>query len=243
MTKLKTTIDSMYNSGSLSVDEYDEINHYYMAGSANMDEVRVFLNKLNRQFESVYGRTNGNPSNIRAVINRKGAITIDVGVSGNEMLVDLVVNHLMLISAQGKDFALVVDSIPMAKYEKITDLIRSHHFAISNADFVASLFGGKTEGDALFSEIMGYVSNVVVFHHDSGRSCQKWSEYFGKYRKIRIRYNISTNDAFMNSSNTRGISVDECDEPRIRAETINKLEANMACIYNAEGILIADVKD
>ena len=47
----------------------------------------------------------------------------------------------------------------------------------------------------------------------------------------------------MNTSNSRGLSVDEADEPRIRAETLGKLADGLACIHSIDGILIAEVKD
>ena len=47
----------------------------------------------------------------------------------------------------------------------------------------------------------------------------------------------------MNSSNSRGLSVDETDEPRIRAETLGKMADGIACIHSIDGILIAEVKE
>lgn len=240
---LKGKIDAMYKGGLLNDDEYDEINHYCMAGSSDTDAVRIFLNRLNRQSEAIYGKPLSNFSNTKKMLNQKGVIAIDVGSSGNELLVTLVLNHLLLLQGQGKEFAILLDNIPISKYEKISDLLRGHPYAISNQDFISSLFGGEQRSDDLFSEITGNVNTTVLFRHASGTTCQKWSEHLGKYRKIRIRYNIAQNNAFMNTSNSRGLSVDEADEPRIRAETIGKLADGLACIHSIDGILIAEVKD
>ena len=243
LISLKTKIDAMQKGGLLTADEYAEINHYYMAGSSNSDAVRIFLNRLARQSEAVYGKPMSNFSNIKKMMNQKGVIAIDVGGSGNDLLVSLVLNHLLLLQSQGKEFAVLLDNIPISRHEKICDVLRGRPCAISSQDFVSSLFGGEQKGDDLFSEIMGNVETTVLFRHASGSSCQKWSEHLGKYRKIRIRYNISQNNAFMNTSNSRGLSVDEADEPRIRAETLGKLANGLACIHSINGILIADVRD
>ena len=240
---LKSKIDAMYKGGLLSDDEYDEINHYCMAGSSDTDAVRIFLNRLNRQSEAIYGKPLSNFSNTKRMLNQKGVIAIDVGSSGNELLVTLVLNHLLLLQGQGKEFAILLDNIPISRHEKISDLLRGHPYAISSQDFISSLFGGEQRGDDLFSEITGNVNTTVLFRHASGTTCQKWSEHLGKYRKIRIRYNIAQNNAFMNTSNSRGLSVDEADEPRIRAETLGKLADGLACIHSIDGILIAEVKD
>lgn len=243
LISLKSKIDAMKSAGQLTGDEYDEVNHYCMAGSSDTDAVRIFLNRLNRQSEAIYGKPLSNFSNIKRMLNQKGVIAIDVGSSGNELLVSLVLNHLLLLQSQGKEFAVLLDSIPISKYDKISDVLRGHPYSISCQDFVSSLFGGDQRGDDLFSEIMGNVSTTVLFRHASGTTCQKWSEHLGKYRKIRIRYNISQNNSFMNSSDSRGLSVDETDEPRIRAETLGKMADGVACIHSIDGILIAEVKD
>ena len=243
LISLKVKIDAMKNCGQLTGDDYDEINHYCMAGSSDTDAVRIFLNRLNRQSEAVYGKPLSKFSNIKRMLNQKGVITIDVGSSGNELLVSLVLNHLLLLQSQGKEFAVLMDNIPISKHDKITDVLRGHPYAVSCQDFVSSRFGGEQRGDDLFSEITGNVNTTVLFRHASGTTCQKWSEHLGKYRKIRIRYNISQNNAFMNTSNSRGLSVDETDEPRIRAETLGKLADGVACIHSINGVLIAEVKD
>ena len=243
LSTLKNKIDVMQKSGLFSDDEYNEVNHYCMAGSSDTDAVRIFLNRINRQSEAVYGKPVSNFSNIKRMLNQKGVISIDVGNSGNELLVSLILNQLLLLQSQGKEFAVLLDSIPISRYSRIGDLLHGHPCAISSQDFVSSLFGGERRGEDLFSEITGNVNTTVLFRHASGTTCQKWSEHLGKYRKIRIRYNIAQNNAFMNSSNSRGLSVDETDEPRIRAETLGKLADGLACIHNIDGILIAEVKD
>ena len=243
LISLKTDIDTMKNNGSLNIDDYNEINQYYMAGSSSSDAVRIFLNRLNRQAEAVFGKVHSRRSNMKSILNQKGVIAIDVGSSGNELLLSLVINHLLLLQSQGREFALVFDDIPIAKHEKICDLIRSHHFAICSQDFVSSLSGGTRQSEDLFSEITGNINMLVLFRHASGPTCQKWSDYLGKYHKIRIRYNISQSNAYMNSSETRGLYVDETEEPRIRPDTLSRLGNGIACIHSIDGILIAQVKE
>lgn len=241
ITDLKDKLDELLNDEEISKAEHKSIERYYMAGSGELDSVRIFLNKLNRQAEGIYGRPTGKLCNVKRMLNQKGVIAIDVGTVNNDLLTELVINHLMLLLAQGRDFSILIDDVPIAKFLKIRDLLRGRTYAISQKDFVASLYGGDKQGDELFSELAGNVTTVVLFKHTSGTSCQKWSDFMGKYKKIRIRYNISQNSAFMNSSDSRGISVDEADEPRVRAETLSKISGSMACIYNADGILFAQI--
>ncbi|MDR2443339.1 MAG: hypothetical protein LBE31_07455 [Deltaproteobacteria bacterium] len=241
LANLKDILDGMAKKAYVTVSEYKAIDRDYMAGSSELDEVRVFLNKLNRQAAAIYGNPTENTCNIKKMLNRKGAIAIDVGGVQNDLIFSLVTNHLMLLQSQGRDFSILLDDVPISRYPKATDLIRGRTYAISHNDFVASLFGGKKQGNDLFSEITGNVSTLVLLGHASGTSCQKWSEHLGKYHKIRIRYNISQSKAFLNSSDSRGISVDETDEPRVRAETLSRLPGTLACIHNSEGTLFAEV--
>lgn len=240
---LKKTIDGLKMSGQLNDDEYDEINHYCMAGSSETDAVRIFLNRLNRQSENVYGKPRNNFSNIKRMMNYKGVVAIDVGNTSNDLLVSLAINHFQLLQAQGREFVILIDTLPVSRCSEISKLLQGHVFAISNQDFVSSLHGGDQNGDELFSELTGDVSTLVLFRHSSGTSCQKWSEHLGKYKKIHIKYNISQSNSFMNSNNSRGLSVDETDELRVRAETIGKLGDGVACINSVDGTLIAEIKE
>lgn len=239
--RLKDELDGLLRDEEITGLEHKEIDRYYMAGSSETDAVRIFLNKLNRQAEGVYGKPAGKNSNVKKMLNRKGVISLDIGGANNDLVVGLVVNHMLLLQSQGREFSILLDGVPIAKFLKIRDLLRGRVYAISQNDFVSSLYGGDVQGDELFSELTGNAATVVLFHHSSGFSCQKWSDFMGKYRKIKIRYNISRNNSFMNSSDSRGISVDETDEPRVRAETIGKLTGSLACIYNTGGILFAEV--
>ena len=238
---LKNEIDSLLSSGEITDDEYTTINRYYMAGSADLDLVRIFLNKLNRQAETIYGYPSGTNSNIKKMINCKAVEAINIGQVNNDLIVKLIVDYLTLLRSQGKEFAVVIDGLQISKHPQIMDLLRGGFYCISNQDFIASIKGGQTKSDELFSDILGSVTTVVLLKHSSGDSRKKWSEFMGTYKKIRIRYNISQNNSFINSNNSRGISVDETDEPRIRPETLEKLCGTMACIYNTEGILIAQL--
>ena len=238
---LQDVLDAMQKNGEVDTEEYREINRLYMSGSSEIDNVRIFLNKLNRQAEGVYGKLTANACNIKKMLNNKGVVTIDVGSADNDLIFTLVINHLRLLQSQGRNFSILLDDIPASRFPKINDLLRGRTYAISHNDFISSLYGGDKRGEDLFSEIIGNISTTVLFRHTSGTSCQKWSEHLGKYHKIKIKYNISQNSAFLNSSNSRGISVDETDEPRIRAETLGKLPDNLACIHGSAGTLLADI--
>lgn len=238
---LNDKLDAMRKAGELTADEYREMSRYYMSGSSEIDSVRIFLNKLNRQAEGIYGRPASKVCNIKKMLNFKGAVAIDVGNVNNDLFFSLIVNHLMLLQSQGRSFSILLDDMPLSRFPKAKDLLRGRVYAISHNDFVSSLFGGTLRGDDIFSEITGNVSSIVLFRHPSGTSCQKWSEHLGKYHKIRIKYNISQTSGFMNPGDSRGIWVDETDEPRVRAETLAKLPGTFACIHRTGGTLFAEV--
>ncbi|MDR1149271.1 MAG: hypothetical protein LBK66_11635 [Spirochaetaceae bacterium] len=238
---LNNKLDAMQKAGELTSDEYREINRYYMSGSPEIDSVRIFLNKLNRQAEGIYGRPASKVCNIKKMLNCKGAIAVDVGNVNNDLFFSLVVNHLMLLQSQGRSFSILLDGIPVSRFPKVNDLLRGRVYAISHNDFVSSLFGGGLRGEDLFSEITGNIGAIVLFRHTSGTSCQKWSDHLGKYHKIRIKHNISQTSGFMNPGDSRGLWVDETDEPRVRAETLAKLPGTFACIHKPGGTLFAEV--
>jgi len=71
------------------------------------------------------------------------------------------------------------------------------------------------DGD-MFAEMTRDVSVMVSLSHRLGTSGQMWYEHLGKYRKIRIKMNISQAKPFLTRNNTKDISVDENDEPKVR---------------------------
>ena len=238
---LKDKLDELYKTGAMTADDYHEINHNYMAGSSELNNVRNFLKRLNMQMEGVYGKPKKSICNIKKMINQKGIAAICIGNANNELLVSLVMNHLQYLKYQGREFAILLDDLAISKHPKSYDLLHNRIYAISHKDFVSSIYGGERSGEEAFTEIMGFISTVVLFGHSSSASCKKWSEFLGTYHKIRIKMNISQSRGLLTSNNTSGISVDEADEPRIRAETLLKIPSGVACISQSEGILLAEV--
>jgi hypothetical protein len=241
LVTLMDTLNTLKASHAVTTEEYASISRDYMAGSSEIDAVRTFLNKLNRQAESVYGKLTANSCNVRKTLNAKGVITIDVGLGSNNLVISLVINHLLYLQSAGRDFSIILDSLAIAKISKISDLLNGRTYAISHNDFVSALHGGDRTGEDMFAEITGNVNTLVLFSHKSGTSCKKWSEHLGKYHKIKIKMNISQTSSFLMGNNTKGISVEETDEPRVRAETISMLPDSLACIHNKEGTLIAEI--
>ena len=239
--KLVDELNRLLSTGEVSMDEFNDISRDYMSGSSEIDAVRSFLNKLNRQAESIFGKPTANICNIKKVINSKGVIAFDVGPSNNELIMNFIINQIIHLQQAGKDLNILIDGIALSRHPKICELIRGRVFALSNSDFISSLYGGERNGDDIFNEVTGDITTLVLLNHKSGTSCKKWSEHLGKYNKIRIKLNISQNKSWSVNSNTEGISVDEAEEPRIRAETIAMLPNSLACIHNRNGTLIAEV--
>lgn len=241
--KLIDKLNTLRKSGAVTADEFSAISRDYMSGSSEIDAVRSFLNKLNRQAESIYGKATSNPCNIRKVLNMKGVVAIDIGSGNgyNELVLSFVINQLLHIQSTGREFAILIDGIALSRFTKLSDILHGKAFAISHSDFVSSLYGGEKRGEDLFTDVIGNVNTLVLFRHRSGTSCQKWSEHLGKYHKIKIKISVSRTKSFLSGGDTRGIQVDEADEPRVRAETISMLPGTLACIHNKVGTLFAEV--
>ena len=237
------TLSSLHAQGAIDKNEYDRLNGYFLAGSAELNSVRLFLANLNRESVSVYGTANKRRSNVRAVINKRGALSIDVGNTSNTNLTALVISHLFYLQSQGKQFVILLDGLPIAGCSRINDLLRNCTYAVSSNDFISSISGGKIPRDELFTEITGSVTRTVLFAHTSGVSAGKWSEYLGTYKKIRIRSSISQSTSYDSSNYSKGLSVDEKDEARVPSGTFALLPPKWACIYSAEGILFAQINE
>ena len=241
LIKLIDKLNALTKSGAVTADEHSEISRDYMQGSSEIDAVRSFLNKLNRQADSIYGKATTNTCNIRKMLNMKGVVAIDVGNGSNELVLSFLINQLRHLQSVGRDFAILIDGVALSRFTMLSDVLRGRTFAFSHSDFVSSLYGGEKRGEDLFTEVTGDINTIVLFCHKSGTSCQKWSEHLGKYHKIKIKMSISKTSSFLTGGDTRGIQVDETDEPRVRAETISMLPGTLACIHNKNGTLFAEV--
>lgn len=243
LVNLMDDLNTLYNTGSVTAAEFKDISRDYMAGSAEIDSVRSFLNKLNRQMRHVFGMPGRSSQNIKKILNQKGIASFDMGTGGNELAVSLLLNQLLYYQESGKSFALLIDDISPAKFYQMSSLLQNCIFGISSADFIASLSGGEKRADEWFTELTGNVGAVVLFGHKSGTTCQKWSDHIGKYHKIKISMTISQSEAFLMGSSNHGVSVQETDEPRVRAQTLSMLPEAVACIHRPDGTLIAEVEE
>jgi len=241
IANLMDKLNKLKADSEISEDEFDEISSNYISGSSEIAAVRTYLNKLNRQAESIYGKMTANVCNIKKILNMKGVVSIDVGLGNNDLILSFVVKQLLYYQSTGRDFAILIDGITLSRNKNLSDLLHGRIFAISHNDFVASLYGGEVKGDDMFVEITSGVNTIVLLNHKSGASCQKWSEYLGKYHKIKIKLNISQTSSFIAGGNTRGLTVEETDEPRVRAETISMLPDSLACVHNKNGTLFAEI--
>ena len=240
-------LDDLYDNGAMGEEERLTMSNNYSLGSSRASDVTSFLYRLDNQLRSVLGAVDGRErGNVRRGLNRKGVVSFDVGTSNNDFVLRLIVNHLLRYRADGINFAVLIDDVDVSRYSRIVDLISGNPFAISSSDFVASLSRNGASGDEMFAGIMGDVSHVVAFRHVSGHSAQKWSEYMGKYHKLKIKASVSSTVIPMPIggivSPTNGVQVEESDEPRVRAETISMLPDGIACIYGSQCILISKIE-
>ena len=242
LASLIDELNTLQSAGEITPEEYASISSAYMAGSTEIDNVRSFLNKLNRQFESIFGRPQPNEANTKKILNQKGVVTVDVGIGNNDLVINLLIHHIKYLQLARKEFAILLDGLDLGKSPQLAELVYGQTYAISHSDFVSSLYENERTGDNLFTKLTGEVPIMVFFKHRSGTSAQKLSEHLGTYHKIRIKMNISQTSAFLvGNNNTRGVSVDEADEPRVRAESILKLPEGVACIDTTAGTLFSSL--
>ena len=234
-------IISMENQGVLTPDESADLQADFMAGSIAQNAVRSFVNNLGRQMDNVFGKPTANCCKIKKILNRKGVVSIDLGKGANDLAAELVLNHLKYFQESGRNFALILDELPFGKFGQLADIIRGQLFAISAEDVIARLSGGQNKSDELFYEVMGSVAVAAIFRQNSGASAKKWSDQLGTYHKLKVKTSFSNSRSFMNASDTQGAQVEEGDEPRIRADTINMLPDGIVCIHSADGTLVASI--
>ena len=234
---LTDTIAKRLTNGVISQATADKLNSLLFTGQSELPKIDTFFSDAKSQIDYLSAP---NPNNTGAVgilsaIRNKQILCIDVQSSSNTMLIELIVNSLIIAMNRGYDFSLFVDDISFTNNDLLKNTIcqKSKHSNIILSKDLYSLTGGK---DDVFSTIISEADKTVLFAHNSGTSCEKWSKYLGEYDKIDLSNNRSGGygavGRVMYSSNS-GQTETLKREHRVKPEQIRSLSQGEAFIFDS----------
>ena len=213
------------------------IRNSLMQGQGERPGVQSFFSQLSYQGTGVLSNKNTRASvtNVKDVVSKGGIISIDIGSSSNDILINLIVNEIKERINSGAKVMLIVDRITLGANNLLLNLVKSQSqgcLTTLTSDDVYAMAGSD---DNLFHSLAGNACKCIVFNHGSGVSCKKWSEVFGYYEEDKVSKNIGGMGSFFpiygfNPQYT--YSVSENSEFIIKPDEINRLSSNEVYILD-----------
>ena len=239
IVNMQSVLDDLHIRGAMSEDDYNTLSSRYRAYSADAGNAQSYLNALAFRIQSVFGSPNENrdEGNFNKAINQKGIILINLGSStaNDEYVIKLVVSHLSQILSP---YALVLDGMPIGRYDCLRQLIRSvETFALSDSNLPSALTGNAADGD-IFLEMVGLAERTVIFNHSAGMSRTKWVDNIGKYKKMKFKPRTGISVGFGRTDRSEGYDVEETEEYCVAPDILGKLSKMQCCIYDGQHKLI-----
>lgn len=176
-----------------------------------------------------------------------GMIMIDIGSSTNEILLNLIVNEIKEVLMTGKKIMLVLDGINLNSNELLSKVMKSSSSRCLTtilADDVYSMLGAD---DNLFNSFVGNACKCIVYTHNSGVSCGKWSEVFGYYDVDKVSQNMGNNQNYQwgyGFGSQYSISVSTNREFIVKPEEIARMNSNEVYVLdrNAQELAFTTIR-
>ena len=166
-------------------------------------------------------------------ISEKDVIIIDLISASNNLLISVVFQELRNAMAEGREYTLVLDSIPVDSSESLGQLLRNYSNACNFVYSSSDVYAETQSTEALFNTIMARANNVFVMQHNSAETNRRFSENFGHYRKIEITRTFTTGDSYGRYTQILpGQNINEIlnpqpvDRPRVEEQEIASLGVN-----------------
>lgn len=247
--QLLDKIDDSQRIGYLDDQKATQIRNQLMQGQSEKANVQSFFSQLSYQGMGVLSKKGSRNSavNVRTAMAHDGMIMIDIGSSTNEILLNLIVNEIKEVLMTGKKIMLVLDGINLNSNELLSKVMKSSSSRCLTtilADDVYSMLGAD---DNLFNSFVGNACKCIVYTHNSGVSCGKWSEVFGYYDVDKVSQNMGNNQNYQwgyGFGSQYSISVSTNREFIVKPEEIARMNSNEVYVLdrNAQELAFTTIR-
>jgi len=224
-------LDEANLNGYLSDTATQNIKNMLMQGQTERASVENFFAQFENQGKKVLA-TKANIQkavNVRKSVMNKSVLMLDILSSTNDILINIIVNEIIDILAQGKQMLLVIDSISICSNALLEKLIKSNTsrcFSVLSSDDVYSML---TCNESLFTTLVGTSNKCIIYYHKTGLSCGKWADVFGYYDKEEISQNMGSTLSYQSGysyGTNSSITVNPKREHIIKPEDISRMAVN-----------------
>lgn len=231
-------------NGEISDADARHITDEITQGKSEQGKVEQCFRVLNTQASCILSRSADWAISIRKAIDENETISIDLVSASNDLLISMVLQEIRDAMSMGKEFLLVLDSIPIDASESLGQLIRNYSSSC-NFVYASSDAYSDTQSTAnVFETLLAKSNTVFVMQHNSANTNKKFSEYFGEYQRVEINTTYASGDTYATygqilpgSSNSNITSTQRVNKPRVEERDIASLsydELYIKCDSNQE---------
>lgn len=247
-SNLSASIDKKESDGTIKNADADDLrSDLSEAAQHEGKKIAHYIQNLAGQIQHISNCTarNAKSANVSEGIANRQVVSIDIGANTNDLLIDLLINHLKNIFASGQKFLVVLESVNLYNNKNLLPMILSSQncrYVFSYDDVYTALNSDEKE----FTSLLGGVQKAVIHKHPSQMSSSQWSKYLGEYDKQETEYTLNQNQqggVVVGQSTGNSMRVVPKREPRVKPEMITHLNGFEACIYDSytRTVLFADM--
>ncbi len=235
VNNLIPVLDKRHRDGRLNDAAYNRLMADYVSCQRDADLLMTYLLDLKRQLMDLPFKASSLSVDYERAVRSSTIISIDVSNSLNDLVIELITEHIRELFRTHNNIAIVLDGLNIHYDNKLIKLLqrnRSCNFAISSPDAYAAIGAKKDELDSL----LGADCRLVLSRHGSPRSAAYWSEYFNEYERTEILTSFNEGQrSFMSPAElTRGYALHKTKERKILPDVFKNLTDRQFCAYNAE---------
>ena len=232
--QLLDKIDQAVNKGSLKSQEAFDIKTLIMQGQNERGCIENFFNQLRIDSNGKIARKRDlhRIKNIRNTFQENGIIMFDIS-GPQSTLIDLILEEYQFAANKFSRGLFILDDISISQnkmFENIIFNMGNQKIMISSPDLL-SMFNGNLND---FLGFLGKVSKAFILRHGSSYSCEKWSDFIGKYDERSITNTLGNQYTF---SKKTGYSYNSSINISVKREYIVKPE-QIAALGNNEMFLV-----
>lgn len=237
-------LDKRHGEGRMDDSTYNRLTADYGGCQREAHFLRTYLHDLKGQLRELPLERGSSTLDYTKASQRSCIVSINISNSMNDLLVDLITEHLRDLFRKNRNIAIVLDGLDIHYDNKLIQMLkrnRNCNFAISSSDAFAAIGAKKEELDSL----LGADCRLILLRHGSPCSAKYWSDYFGKYERTEILNSFNESQArFMSPAEiTQGYAPQKTEVPKISPDVFKNMIDSQFCAYNAETgyTLLADI--
>ncbi|HZK18490.1 MAG TPA: hypothetical protein VFD15_04170 [Clostridia bacterium] len=231
-------VDKASQQGSLPTSQAQRIRNLLMQGQSERASIEAFFSQFDYQGRYLIAdRTNRDRSvNIKQITDSCGLLMLDIQSSTNTVLLNVIVDEIQDVLAEGKNLLLVLDNINLASNQMLERLMKAQTTRCLTVMSSLDVYAALGSNAPLFATITGMAQKCIIYNHQSGISCEKWSNVFGYYDKGIVSQNLgsSRNAQEHSYGTTHSINVSMGKEYRVKPQEIIAMSQNEVFVLDRQ---------